>query len=305
MADHFEVLHRSIRAFARLERASEQAQCIRDMYARLFDEAEAGKPVSDLAKRKKRLDGLVRFQSDLADPKQQERQNELSDAVDAAVDVLPELREVIVPPPGQSADQCMMQVGAAILAVASGDSHGLSQIQALQKSLTLQLNVLGGTKAVLTDEWAREEAKRVSQRAAELRECNAKPAAGEGTPEQDERVPMGFPVPPARHSSDFTFVYWFGTEHTFTKTQAACVRVLWEEWEKKTPALSEETIIEKAGSQGSRLRDVFKSKKKGIHEAWGTMIVEAGKGSFQLQERGKSQPPGKPHVAPRWPPGPM
>jgi hypothetical protein len=103
----------------------------------------------------------------------------------------------------------------------------------------------------------------------------------------------------ARHSEDFCSVVWFGTEYRFTKTQAACIRVLWEAWENKTPTLSEETILAKAGSQGSRLRDVFKSKKDGPHMAWGTMIVEAGKGRFQLQEPDRTQPPEKPQVAPR------
>jgi hypothetical protein len=73
--------------------------------------------------------------------------------------------------------------------------------------------------------------------------------------------------------------------------------VLWAAWENKTPVLSEETILEQAGSEGSRLRDVFK-EKRGMHRAWGTMIVEAGKGRFQLHEPEKPQPPGKPQENP-------
>jgi hypothetical protein len=95
------------------------------------------------------------------------------------------------------------------------------------------------------------------------------------------RGKFGFPIPSATHSSDFSTVQWYGTQYDFTKTQAACVKVLWEAWENKTPGISEETILENAGSCGSRLRDVF---DKGKHRAWGTMIVKAGKGRFQLQE---------------------
>ena len=32
------------------------------------------------------------------------------------------------------------------------------------------------------------------------------------------------------HSEDFTSVCWFGTTHHFTKSQAQCIRLLWEEW---------------------------------------------------------------------------
>lgn len=121
------------------------------------------------------------------------------------------------------------------------------------------------------------------------------------------RVVTGFgvqlepPEPPieteARHSEDFSSVVWFGSEYSFTKTQAACVRVLWEAWEQKTPDLKEETILERAGSEGSRLRDVFKSKG-GMHAAWGTMIVPAGKGRFRLKEPEEPAPPAKPQENP-------
>lgn len=123
-------------------------------------------------------------------------------------------------------------------------------------------------------------------------------AKDEASAGQDEKEPLGFrPTSPTRHSVDFTSVHWFGTDYTFSKTQAACLKVLWEAWEQKTPVLSEETILEQAGSAGSRLRDVFKSKK-GMHEAWGTMIIEAGKGRFRLKEPEKTQPPAKPQENP-------
>jgi hypothetical protein len=87
------------------------------------------------------------------------------------------------------------------------------------------------------------------------------------------------------HSSDFRSVRWFGEQYSFTTMQAACVEVLWRNWEQGTPALSEITILDGAGSAGERLRDVF---KKGKHPAWGTMITPAGKGAFQLAKSEKS-----------------
>ena len=126
---------------------------------------------------------------------------------------------------------------------------------------------------------------------------SAPPTAGGSDEKQHERQPTGVSVPPATHSRDFTTVQWYGAPYTFTKTQTACVKVLWEEWERQTPTVSQETILEAAGSAGSNLRDVFKAKK-GMHPAWGTMIVEAGKGCFRLQEPEKRRPRGKPEENP-------
>lgn len=87
------------------------------------------------------------------------------------------------------------------------------------------------------------------------------------------------------HSTDFRSVRWFGRPYTFTATQAACVQVLWQNWEQGTPVISELTILDQAGSAGDRLRDVF---DKGKHSAWGTMIRPGGKGVFQLAENKES-----------------
>ena len=46
--------------------------------------------------------------------------------------------------------------------------------------------------------------------------------------------------------------------------------------------LSQSTILDRAGSDGSKLRDVF---DKGKHPAWETMIVAAErKGAYRLAE---------------------
>jgi hypothetical protein len=84
----------------------------------------------------------------------------------------------------------------------------------------------------------------------------------------------------ARHSLDFASVNWYGTPHTFTANQAACVRVLWEAWKNQTPVLGGLTIIEAAGvdREDERLDLVFRD-----HLAWGTMIVSPLKGRYCLK----------------------
>lgn len=84
----------------------------------------------------------------------------------------------------------------------------------------------------------------------------------------------------ASHSDDFRCVRWFGQVYEFTPMQAACVKVLWEHWERGTPTVGQEYVLEAADASSGRLRDVF---GKGKHPAWKTMITEAGKGAFRLQ----------------------
>lgn len=81
------------------------------------------------------------------------------------------------------------------------------------------------------------------------------------------------------HSDDFRSVRWFGTDYIFTATQAACVQVLWEAWEKGVSAMSQTAILDLAGSTTDRLISVF---GKGKHPAWDSMIVCANKGSYRL-----------------------
>ena len=82
----------------------------------------------------------------------------------------------------------------------------------------------------------------------------------------------------AKRSLDFRSVHWFGADHTFTATQAACVKVLWEAWQNGTPDVGQETVIDKAGAETKRLDHVFRA-----HPAFGTMIVQGGtKGTFRL-----------------------
>jgi hypothetical protein len=103
---------------------------------------------------------------------------------------------------------------------------------------------------------------------------------GDKRAEGAEAMPEGTEQP-ARHSLDFRSVFWYGAKYAFTSTQAACVKILWEHWERETPIIGEPELLDAAGSGGEKLKDVF---EKGKHPAWGTMIVSARKGTFRLQE---------------------
>jgi hypothetical protein len=89
------------------------------------------------------------------------------------------------------------------------------------------------------------------------------------------------------HSEDFRSVRWYGTDYTFTATQAACIKVLWEAWEHGTPELGQAFILDAAGSESGRLRDVF---EKGKHPAWNKLIVSSRKGVFRLSEPADRHP---------------
>jgi hypothetical protein len=103
------------------------------------------------------------------------------------------------------------------------------------------------------------------------------PAAGPHTTPGPTPAPADYP----RHSPDYRSVHWFGCDYTFTPTQAAVIRQLWEAWEDGTPGVGQETLLEGAGSTGDRLRDVFRGSP-----AWGTLVVALGKGLFALAPQG-------------------
>lgn len=81
------------------------------------------------------------------------------------------------------------------------------------------------------------------------------------------------------HSADFRSVHWFGVDYTFSPTQAAVVRQLWEAWEDGTPELGAATLLEAAGSVCDRLPPLFQG-----NPAWGVMLVKGeGKGTYRLE----------------------
>ena len=89
--------------------------------------------------------------------------------------------------------------------------------------------------------------------------------------------------PDVAHSDDFTSVRWHGTTYEFNKTQAHCISLLWPEWEKGKCGLSEKTIGKAISSQNDNFRLVHTFRK---HPAWGTVIVQAGKGCYRLEAPG-------------------
>lgn len=81
------------------------------------------------------------------------------------------------------------------------------------------------------------------------------------------------------HTEDFSSVVWFGTSYTFTTAQRPIVERLWATWEADMPGVTGEAILEAAGSEARRLRDVFKDSP-----AWGTMIQSIRRGVYALVE---------------------
>ena len=105
-----------------------------------------------------------------------------------------------------------------------------------------------------------------------------------GTTKSDanQQAKSGVDKPTVNHSPDFRSVSWLGTLHTFTPTQAACVKLLWEQWEGGTPEIGAATILEHVDSEQPRLSQVFRTKNVS-HLAWGTMIAPGKtKGSYRL-----------------------
>jgi hypothetical protein len=94
---------------------------------------------------------------------------------------------------------------------------------------------------------------------------------------------VAWPDPPpaegaCSHSPDFRQVVWYGTTYRFSATQAAVIKILWEAREQGTPEVGGATLLEGAGSEASRVRDLFRSAP-----AWDDgMIGPAGKGMFRL-----------------------
>lgn len=82
---------------------------------------------------------------------------------------------------------------------------------------------------------------------------------------------------PCRHGIDFAGVVWYGTHYSFTATQAAIVKLLWEAWETGVYDVRQEALLVEAGSDSSKLADLFRD-----HPAWGKIIVSKTKGCYRL-----------------------
>lgn len=86
--------------------------------------------------------------------------------------------------------------------------------------------------------------------------------------------------PDCRHSQDFRSVVWQGASYSLTALQAAVVAILWRGWEKGTPDVGQETLLQAVGSEDRRLDSLFKRSP-----AFGKMIVQGDtKGTFRLSD---------------------
>jgi hypothetical protein len=91
-----------------------------------------------------------------------------------------------------------------------------------------------------------------------------------------------------RHSLDFRSVTWGSRDYQFTPAQAAVVKALWEAADNGTPEMGQETLLDAAGSEGRRLRDVFKLSDGGMHPAWGRFVVPGtSRGAYRLDLTGQ------------------
>lgn len=82
---------------------------------------------------------------------------------------------------------------------------------------------------------------------------------------------------PARHSSDFRSVRWFGQSYRFTPAQAIIVSQLWGAWLNGTPEMGSAALLEAADMVSDKISELFKNS-----EAWGKMICTDNKGIYWL-----------------------
>lgn len=83
---------------------------------------------------------------------------------------------------------------------------------------------------------------------------------------------------PARHSSDFRSVRWFGSDYVFTPAQARIVSQLWAAWQNGTPRMGAAALLEICDMISDRISELFKNS-----DAWGKMVCTDNKGIYWLQ----------------------
>jgi hypothetical protein len=102
--------------------------------------------------------------------------------------------------------------------------------------------------------------------------------ASKGGDRETERVDW------LRCSIDCRCVRWgLGEPFTFSKNQAAVVKLLHEHLLAGTPDVGGDTLLSEAEISQNRLDTVFRDSHGSSHEAWGTMIVPgSSKGTYRL-----------------------
>ncbi|MCH8970298.1 MAG: hypothetical protein IIA66_14420 [Planctomycetes bacterium] len=81
---------------------------------------------------------------------------------------------------------------------------------------------------------------------------------------------------------------WGEREFRFTTGMAACVELLYQANQNRSPSLKDEYVLEAAGLSAKRLIDIFRTRQNGKlvpHAAWNTMIVRGDSpGTHQLAD---------------------
>lgn len=100
-------------------------------------------------------------------------------------------------------------------------------------------------------------------------------------------------------SSDFSVVVLKGERYFFNRTQARVVELLYDESQKGTVGLHQDTIGQKLQSCNNRFRlfHVFRNKNGKMHPLWNVLImrVEPGIYALQLNIDQQSKPARTPH----------
>ena len=92
----------------------------------------------------------------------------------------------------------------------------------------------------------------------------------------------------ACHSPDFSSAVWNGVYYTFTPTQAAMFRELWNAFESGLPEVHAAALIEAAGSRSQRnaLGPLFSR-----NSAWKTLVVRCKRrGYYRLNLDAPKEP---------------
>jgi hypothetical protein len=103
----------------------------------------------------------------------------------------------------------------------------------------------------------------------------------------DDPLCLQLPLPalllrlaPCSAGPDFTSLLWNGIRYTFSPTQRAIVRQLYEAWRTGHPDVGQETLLAGANSDGSSVADLFRR-----HPAWSVAIIASPtKGAYRLSD---------------------
>ena len=187
---------------------------------------------------------------------------------EAELPEIPEISEVIGLTPDDTIDLIdILDSEGAIKAIRSIDGGAAPMLTGRGKLMLEVLSEeLGAKGAVVTD--VRDELCTLPP-GPNAEDAQAPPAPkSESSPEPQEFVP----------SPDYRRVDWRGKKFLFSPMQSHVVRLLHEEFQRGRGELGNTWVLERVGSHGKYLRDIFRR-----HGAWGTLVIEGeNKGTHKL-----------------------